>query len=195
MTKRIFDIFFSFFGLIILSPFFLLIAIIIKIDSKGPIFFLQNRIGLNGKEFKIIKFRSMHVNQSDNLSITIENDKRITLIGKKLRKFKIDELPELINILLGEMSFVGPRPDVAGYADLLKGENRNILKLRPGLTSEASIKYHNEESILRNQYDPVAYNNKVIYPDKVKMNLHYYKNNNIWIDIKIIFSTLFTILD
>ena len=195
MIKRLFDIILSFVGIIILIPVFIIVSILIKIDSSGPVFFLQERVGLNGKLFKIIKFRSMKINQDVSLTITIENDKRITKIGKYLRRYKIDEIPELINVFIGNMSFVGPRPDVPGYADLLEGENRNILKLRPGITSRASIKYANEEMLLLNHDDPIAFNNKVIFPDKVKMNLNYYENNNIWIDIKIIFATLYAILD
>ena len=195
MIKRLFDLIFSFFSIILLSPIFIIVAFLIKLDSKGPVFFLQDRVGLNGRVFKIIKFRSMKINQDNSLTITLENDDRITNIGKKIRKYKIDELPELFNVFLGEMSVVGPRPDVPGYANLLEGEDRNILKLRPGITSKASIKYANEEALLLNQEDPVAYNDNVIFPDKVKMNLNYYENNNIWIDIKIIFATLFVLID
>ena len=195
MTKRLFDIIFSFLGLILLLPLFIIVSILIKVDSSGPIFFLQERVGLYGKYFKIIKFRSMKVNHNDSLTVTLKNDKRITRIGRKLRKYKIDEIPELMNVLIGDMSFVGPRPDVPGYTDLLKGNDRNILKLRPGITSSASIKYSNEEQLLLEQEDPIAYNNDVIFPDKVKMNLNYYENNNIWIDIKIIFATLFTLFE
>ena len=195
MIKRLFDIIFSFLAIILLLPVFFIVSILIKIDSSGPIFFLQERVGLNGKYFKIIKFRSMKVNHNDSLTVTLKNDKRITRIGRKLRKYKIDEIPELINVLIGDMSFVGPRPDVPGFADLLKGNDRNILKLRPGITSSASIKYSNEEQLLLEQEDPIAYNNDVIFPDKVKMNLNYYENNNIWIDIKIIFATFFTLFE
>tara|TARA_B100000614_G_scaffold226476_1_gene216766 strand:- start:178 stop:765 length:588 start_codon:yes stop_codon:yes gene_type:complete len=195
MTKRLFDIIFSFLGLVLLLPLFIIVSILIKVDSSGPIFFLQERVGLYGKYFKIIKFRSMKVNHNDSLTITLKNDKRITRIGRKLRKYKIDEIPELINVLIGDMSFVGPRPDVPGYTDLLKGNERNILKLRPGITSSASIKYSNEEQLLLEQEDPIAYNDDVIFPDKVKMNLNYYENNNIWIDIKIIFATVFTLFE
>ena len=194
MIKRLFDIIFSFVGIVFLFPFFIIVSILIKIDSSGPVFFLQERVGLNGKFFKIIKFRSMKTNHNNSLTVTLENDKRITRIGKKIRKYKIDEIPELINVFIGDMSLVGPRPDVPGYADLLKGESRNILKLRPGITSRASIKYANEEMILLNEDDPIAYNNDIIFPDKVKLNLNYYYNNNIWIDIKIIFATLFAVL-
>ena len=194
MIKRLFDIIFSFVGIVFLFPVFIIVSILIKIDSSGPVFFIQERVGQNGKLFKIIKFRSMKTNHNNSLTITLENDKRITRIGKKIRKYKIDEIPELINVFIGDMSFVGPRPDVPGYADLLKGESRNILKLRPGITSRASIKYANEEMILLNEDDPIAYNNNIIFPDKVKLNLNYYYNNNIWIDIKIIFATLFAVL-
>ena len=195
MIKRLFDIIFSLIGIVFLLPIFIVVSFLIKIDSSGPIFFLQKRVGLNGDIFKIIKFRTMRVNHNNSLTITLENDVRITRIGKILRKYKIDEIPELINVLIGDMSFVGPRPDVPGYADLLKGKNRNILKLRPGITSRASIKYANEEQLLLDQQDPIAYNNDVIFPDKVKMNLNYYENNNIWIDIKIIFATLYTFFE
>ena len=194
MIKRLFDIIFSLVGIVFLLPIFIIVSILIKIDSLGPIFFLQKRVGLNGDIFKIVKFRTMRVN-NNSLTITLENDLRITRIGKILRKYKIDEIPELINVLIGDMSLVGPRPDVPGYADLLKGNNRNILKLRPGITSRASIKYANEEQLLLDQQDPIAYNNDVIFPDKVKMNLNYYENNNIWIDIKIIFATLYTLFE
>ena len=194
MIKRLFDIIFSFVGIVFLFPVFIIVSILIKIDSSGPVFFIQERVGLNGKFFKIIKFRSMKTNHNNSLTVTLENDKRITRIGKKIRKYKIDEIPELINVFIGDMSLVGPRPDVTGYADLLKGESRNILKLRPGITSRASIKYANEEMILLNEDDPIAYNNNIIFPDKVKLNLNYYYNNNIWIDIKIIFATLFAVL-
>ena len=195
MTKRLFDIIFSFLGLILLLPLFIIVSILIKVDSSGPVFFLQERVGLYGKSFKIIKFRSMKVNHNDSLTITLKNDKRITRIGRKLRKYKIDEIPELINVLIGDMSFVGPRPDVPGFADLLKGNDRNILKLRPGITSSASIKYSKEEQLLLEHEDPIEYNKNVIFPDKVKMNLNYYENNNIWIDIKIIFATVFTLFE
>ena len=194
MIKRLFDIIFSFVGIVFLFPVFIIVSILIKIDSSGPVFFIQERVGLNGNLFKIIKFRSMKTNHNNSLTVTLENDKRITRIGKKIRKYKIDEIPELINVFVGDMSFVGPRPDVPGYADLLLGENRNILKLRPGITSRATIKYANEEMILLNEDDPIAYNNNIIFPDKVKLNLNYYYNNNIWIDIKIIFATLFAVL-
>ncbi len=191
MKKRIFDIIISVFAIIILSPLFLLISIVIKLTSNGPIFFIQDRIGLNGSVFKIIKFRTM-INDHNSLNVvSIKNDSRITVVGKILRKYKLDEIPELINVLFGSMSLVGPRPDVPGYVDLLKGENRKILTLKPGITGPASLKYFNEEEILSSKKNPKHYNDKIIFPDKVKINLDYYYKNNIWIDIKIIFATIF----
>ena len=189
--KRIFDFTCSFVGLFFLSPIILLLAIFVKVSSKGPVFFIQERVGKDGKIFKMIKFRSMFVTQESSSTISIKGDIRVTKIGVFLRRYKLDELPELINVLLGHMSLVGPRPDVPGYADKLVGEDRNILKLRPGITSPASLKYSNEEEILVKQKNPKAYNDEVIYPDKVRINLEYYNNQSIWLDIKIIFATIF----
>ena len=194
MVKRIFDLLFAFFGIIFFSPIFLMIIFLIKLDSKGSVFFSQSRIGLKGEVFDIIKFRTMNINQNSNSTITLKDDSRITRIGKYLRKYKLDELPELFNILLGEMSFVGPRPDVTGYADKLVGLDKNILKLKPGITSRASLKYANEEFLLTQVDDPISYNNNTIYPDKVRMNLNYYNNHNIWVDIKVIFATIYLLL-
>lgn len=191
MIKRLFDLIFAIFGLILLLPFSLAISILIKIDSKGSVFFIQDRVGQDTFLFKIIKFRTMTTSEEIKSTISIKGDVRVTKFGEILRRYKIDELPELINILRGEMSFVGPRPDVPGYADKLNGDARNILKLKPGITSLASLKYSNEELLLSQQKNPIDYNNNIIYPDKVKMNLNYYKNHNLWIDIKIIFATIF----
>ena len=191
MIKRLFDLIFAIFGLLLLLPFFLAISILIKIDSKGSIFFIQDRVGQDAFLFKIIKFRTMTTSEEIKSTISIKGDVRVTKFGEILRRYKIDELPELINIVRGEMSFVGPRPDVPGYADKLNGDARNILKLKPGITSLASLKYSNEELLLSQQKNPIDYNNNIIYPDKVKMNLNYYKNHNLWIDIKIIFATIF----
>jgi len=191
MIKRLFDLIFAIFGLLLLLPFFLAISILIKIDSKGSVFFIQDRVGQDTFLFKIIKFRTMTTSEEIKSTISIKGDVRVTKFGEILRRYKIDELPELINIVRGEMSFVGPRPDVPGYADKLNGDARNILKLKPGITSLASLKYSNEELLLSQQKNPIDYNNNIIYPDKVKMNLNYYKNHNLWIDIKIIFATIF----
>jgi len=189
--KRLFDLTASLIGLIVLFPVFIIVSVLVKISSEGSVFFVQKRIGKNGKVFQMIKFRSMAVIQSSDSTISVKGDLRITKFGAFLRKYKIDELPELFNVLRGDMSFVGPRPDVSGYADKLEGEDVLILELRPGITGPASLKYANEEDVLALQEDPVRYNDEVIYPDKVKLNLDYYYNNNLWIDIKIIFATIF----
>ena len=194
MAKRSFDIIFSILGLLLCIPVFIFIILLIKITSKGPVFFVQKRVGRNGICFNMIKFRSMFLHDNDSNSISIKGDQRITPLGRILREYKLDELPELLNVLLGHMSFVGPRPDVPGYADCLQGEERKILMLRPGITGPASLKYSNEEEILAQQDNPREYNDQVIYPDKVKINLQYYYRNNIIIDIKIIFATIFKIL-
>ena len=188
--KRIIDIFVSTLGLTILSPLFLLLSIFVKISSRGPVFFIQKRVGQDGKIFKMIKFRTMYINQTSDCTISIKGDDRVTRVGRFLRKYKLDEFPELINVMIGDMSLVGPRPDVCGYADRLVKADRDILKIRPGITGPASLKYINEEEILAKQDDPQTYNDEVIYPDKVKINLDYYKNQSIWLDFKIIFATI-----
>ena len=191
MIKRTFDLCSSFMGLIILFPLLIFISLAIKLGSSGPILFSQNRVGKDGKLFTLVKFRSMTVQQDSSSTSTARGDVRITKIGAFLRKYKLDELPELWNVLMGEMSLVGPRPDVPGYADSLKGKDRDMLKLRPGITGTASLKYANEEEILAAQEDPQKYNDEVIFPDKVKVNLEYYENQSLWLDIKIIFVTIF----
>jgi len=192
MIKRTFDIILSIFAIFLLFPFFLVVSFLIVIDSGFPIFFLQKRIGRDAKEFNIIKFRTMKTN-NENITITVSDDSRITRIGKYLRKTKIDELPEILNVFFGQMSFVGPRPDVKGYADKLKGVNRKILDLRPGITGPASLKYYNEEYILSQKSNPKKYNDEVIFPDKVKINMHYFHNRSFFLDLKIIFATIFRI--
>ena len=189
--KRIFDIIASSFGLFFLSPVFILLSIVIKLASKGTVFFIQERVGKDGVVFKMIKFRSMKMIKKSKSTISVKGDMRVTKVGSFLRKYKLDELPELWNVLVGDMSLVGPRPDVPGYADFLRGEDRNILKLKPGITGPASLKYANEEEILARQENPKEYNDKIIYPDKVRINLDYYYQSNLWIDIKIIFATIF----
>ena len=192
ILKRTFDIILSIFAIFLLFPFFLLVSFLIVIDSGFPIFFLQKRIGRGAKEFNIIKFRTMKTN-NENITITVSDDSRITRIGKYLRKTKIDELPEILNVLFGQMSFVGPRPDVKGYADKLKGANRKILALRPGITGPASLKYYNEEYILSQKSNPKKYNDEVIFPDKVKINMDYFHNRSFFLDLKIIFATIFRV--
>jgi len=191
MNKRLFDFCCSLFGLIILSPLLILISLIIKITSRGPVLFFQTRVGKDGNDFVLVKFRSMIVTHNLRSTVTTRGDSRITKVGAILRKYKLDELPELWNVLKGEMSLVGPRPDVRGYADKLIGRDRDILKMRPGITGIASLKYANEEEILDKQLDPQTYNDEIIFPDKIKLNLDYYENQSLWLDIKIIFATIF----
>ncbi len=190
MIKRIFDIIATIVALVIASPVMAVIAVLIALTMPdGPILFRQVRIGQHGKPFVIVKFRTMRA-ASSGATITASNDSRITPLGSFLRKYKLDELPELWNVLRGDMSLVGPRPDVPGYADLLEGEERQILQLKPGLTGPATLKYRNEETLLAQQHDPIRYNDEVIWPDKVKINLIYYYNHSLFGDVKILFSTI-----
>ena len=156
----------------------------------GSPIFTQKRVGKGARLFVIYKFRTMRIHHGGG-SISVAGEARITPLGAKLRKYKLDELPELWNVLIGDMSFVGPRPDVEGFADNLKGEDRKILELKPGITGPASLKYKNEEEILAKVKDPIKYNNEVIFPDKIKINLNYYYNNSLFGDIKLILQTLF----
>ena len=190
ILKRLFDIAASIFGLIIFLPVFLVIAILIKLKMPGPIFFRQNRVGKDARLFRMVKFRTMKVNHGGS-TISVKGESRITPLGATMRKYKLDELPEFWNILIGDMSFVGPRPDVPGYADVLKGEDRLLLTFCPGLTGAASIKYSNEEELLSEQQDPIWYNDNVLYPAKVRINNNYVKNWTFFLDIKIILYTLF----
>lgn len=177
-------------GLICLSPVLLVTWILIHIQMPdGPAIFKQKRVGRNGKTFTMYKFRSMSAHHGGS-SVSVAGESRITPLGAKLRKYKIDELPELWNVLIGDMSFVGPRPDVPGYADNLEGENRNILRLRPGITGPASLKYRDEEELLAKQENPQEYNDKVIYPDKVRINLYYLSHYSFIMDIKMIVATV-----
>lgn len=190
IEKRFFDIFLSLLGLVLLGWLMLLAALFAWIDTGLNGFYTQCRIGLAGRPFKIIKIRTMKPCAGIDTTITTVNDARITRLGGFFRKTKIDELPQLINILLGQMSFVGPRPDVPGFADTLVGKDRDILTIRPGITGPASIKYRNEEELLANVDDPEAYNREVIFPDKVKINREYIKNYSLLLDIKYILDTV-----
>ncbi len=192
IIKYIFDRFFSLIGLIVLSPFLLVVFILHKIKMpKGSFIYRQNRVGKDGKLFKIFKIRTLRDNSEEAGSVTISDDERILPFGKWLRESKIDTFLELINILIGDMSFVGPRPDVPGYADKLEGDDRVILKMRPGLTGPASIKYRHEDEILARQDNPQEYNDTVIWPDKVKINREYYEKWSVWRDVSILFETIF----
>ncbi len=187
--KYTFDIICSFIGLLFLWPLLVIVSILIKIKMPGPVFFVQERVGKDGKLFKMYKFRSMSIGHNGS-SVSVAGESRITPLGAKLRKYKIDELPELWNILKGDMSFVGPRPDVPGYADKLQGEDREILKLKPGITGPASMKYRNEEELLATVENPQDYNDNIIYPDKVKLNLYYLHHWSFTDDLKMIFCTV-----
>ena len=190
ILKIIFDRIMALFGLLFLSPVLLIVAILIKLKMPGgSIIFSQKRVGQYGKLFTMYKFRSMTVGHGGS-SISVAGENRITPLGVKLRKYKLDELPELWNVLIGDMSFVGPRPDVPGYADILEGNDRRVLELKPGITGPASLKYRNEEEILAMQDDPIKYNDEVIFPDKVKINLKYLDNWSFFEDIKIIIYTV-----
>ena len=191
MLKYLFDRTASLFGLLLLWPALLIVALLIRMKMPGgPVIFTQHRVGRDGRLFTMYKFRSMTVSHSGS-SVSVAGESRITPLGAKLRKYKLDELPELWNVLKGDMSFVGPRPDVPGYADRLQGEDRLILKLRPGITGPASLKYANEEEILAQVSDPVKYNDEVIFPDKVRIYLDYYYNHTFLGDIRLIFQTIF----
>ena len=192
IIKYIFDRFFSLIGLILVSPFLLAIFIVYKIKMpRGRFLYRQVRIGKDGKPFKICKIRTMIEDSESGGSVTTADDERILPFGRWLRESKVDTFLELINILIGDMSFVGPRPDVPGYADKLEGTDRVILKMRPGLTGPASIRYRHEDRILAQQDDPKKYNDEVIWPDKVKINKEYYENWSIWLDISILWKTIY----
>jgi lipopolysaccharide/colanic/teichoic acid biosynthesis glycosyltransferase len=190
ILKRSFDFIAALIGLILLSPVFLVISLTIKITMPGPVFFIQNRVGKNAKLFRMIKFRTMIVNHGGN-TISVKGERRITPFGAFMRKHKLDELPELLNVLLGDMSFVGPRPDVPGYADILKGDDRLLLSVPPGITGAASLLFSNEEELLSKVEDPVNYNNNILFPEKVRINNNYIKNWSFFLDIKIIIYTIF----
>jgi lipopolysaccharide/colanic/teichoic acid biosynthesis glycosyltransferase len=189
--KFVFDRAFSFVGLIVLLPVFIIIAFLIIFKmAEGSILFKQIRVGQHGKLFTLYKYRTMTVSHTGS-SVSVKGESRITPLGAKLRKYKLDELPELWNILKGDMSFVGPRPDVPGYADKLIGENRNILKMKPGITGPASLKYSNEEELLASVPDPQKYNDEILWPDKVNLNMKYYYNRSFFGDICLILQTIF----
>ncbi len=180
MSKRLFDFIFSLVFLLLFGWVIVVGYILASIDTQSNGFFLQKRVGQYGKLFTIYKLQTIH-----------PKTQKISAIGQFLRKYKVDELPQFINVLMGNMSVVGPRPDIVGYYDKLEGEQRKVLNLKPGITSLASIKYANEEYLLSEQKEPLKYNDEVVFPDKVKMNLDYYYNRNFWIDLKIVIKTIF----
>jgi lipopolysaccharide/colanic/teichoic acid biosynthesis glycosyltransferase len=190
ILKFVFDKIFSFAGLLIIFPILLVISALIQLKMPdGPVIFKQKRVGKNGKLFTMYKFRTM-LAKHNGTSVSVKGENRITPLGAFLRKYKLDELPELWNVLIGDMSFVGPRPDVPGYADSLNTEDKMILSIKPGITGPASLKYRNEEEILALQDNPQEYNDNVIFPDKVRINKRYIKNWSFFTDLQIIFCTI-----
>lgn len=190
ILKYSFDRIASFVGLLFLWPVLIVVAVLIRMKMPGgPVIFKQKRVGLNGKLFTMYKFRSMTVAHGGS-SVSVAGEARITPLGAKLRRYKLDELPELWNVLIGDMSFVGPRPDVPGYADQLKGDDRRVLLLRPGITGPASLKYRDEEELLAKVEDPVKYNDEVIYPDKVRINIYYLDHYSFIKDVQMIICTV-----
>jgi lipopolysaccharide/colanic/teichoic acid biosynthesis glycosyltransferase len=193
--KRLFDILVSGIGLICLSPLLLIIAIWIKLDSPGPVFYRQVRVGRYNKEFRIFKFRSMRIGSDKGSLVTIGGrDPRITRSGYFIRKFKIDELPQLINVLIGDMSLVGPRPEVRHYVNYWTAEQMHVLDVRPGITDPASIKYRNENELLAQAEDPEKYYIEVIMQEKIKLYLEYTEKSSFWYDIKLIIQTFRVII-
>jgi len=197
MIKRLFDVIFSFFGLILVSPWLLLFAILIKIGSKGPVFYRGKRVGQRGREFRIFKFRTM-VEKAEELGgpSTASDDPRLTKIGEFLKKYQMDELPQLINVLKGEMSFVGPRPEVPFYVKMMTEEEKKIILSVPqGMTDLASLWDFHEGEVLRGSpYPEKAYQEK-IRPEKIRLQLEYVKKRSFWLDIKIIIKTIFKVFN
>ncbi len=193
MFKRLFDIIFSIFGIIILSPIFIILALSVKFTSPGPILYLGKRTGLNGKSFKIFKFRSMFLNSEKGPGTTSKNDKRITKIGFYIRKYKLDELPQLFNILFGEMSFVGPRPELKKYTDLYTEEEKIILSVRPGLTDISSLHFYNLNELIDNENPDYDFEKKIL-SQKNLLRISYVKQQNFWLDLTLIVKTFIKII-
>jgi len=195
MIKRIFDIVFSCLGLILLAPVLVVLALIIKLDSKGPILFIQARVGFNNQDFNIFKFRTMQMESDKKGLLTLGNkDSRITKVGYFLRRYKIDEFPQLLNILLGDMSFVGPRPELRKYVNYYPKEDLIVLSVRPGITGLASIEFRNEVELLKAVKDPEAFFIESIIPEKLKLNKLYMAKSSFWFDLKLIIITIFRVL-
>jgi len=191
LFKRAFDIVASLAGLLLLAPVILLCWLVAAIETRSNGFFIQKRIGRHGRIIRVCKIKTMYPGDTRRSPIASRNLASISQSGRILRKYKLDELPQLFNVLAGSMSFVGPRPDVPGYADRLQGEDRIILSLRPGITGPASIKYKDEEAILASVDDPETYNDRIIWPDKVKINREYFNNYSLLRDLRYIFYTIF----
>lgn len=195
MAKRIIDFLISFTGLVLLFPFFLVIGIWIKLDSAGPVFYLQERVGKNRRLFKLFKFRTMHIHADKLTAITVgARDPRITKFGYYLRKYKVDELPQLINVLNGTMSLVGPRPELEKFVKLYNEEQLKVISVKPGITDYASIEFRNENEMLEGKADPIDFYIREIMPVKLELNLRYIEDHSLWIDLKIILNTIFLII-
>lgn len=193
--KRLFDIVASLIGLILLSPIFLVMAVWIKLDSSGPVFYKQIRVGKDGNDFKLFKFRSMFIDADKKGLLTVGGrDPRVTKSGYFIRKYKLDEFPQLINVLIGDMSLVGPRPEVRRYVDLYSKEQLRVLSIRPGITDLASIRYRNENDLLEKAENPEKYYIDIIMQDKLSINLEYVDKQNLVYDVKLIFKTFCEIL-
>lgn len=193
--KRVFDIIASGLGLLILSPLFLVVAIWVKLDSTGPVFYKQVRVGRNNKDFYLYKFRSMRVGSDKKGLITVGGrDPRVTRSGYYIRKYKLDEFPQLINVFKGDMSLVGPRPEVRKYVDLYTPEQMHVLEVRPGITDLASIRYRNENELLAKASDPEQYYRDIVMQDKLRINLEYVRNHSFFGDICLIFKTFLSII-
>lgn len=193
--KRIFDLFFSLLGIIILSPIYCIIAILIKLDSKGDVLYKQERIGKDEIPFYVLKFRTMVPNAFTKGALTVgSRDPRVTKVGFYLRKYKLDELPQLFNVLFGEMSFVGPRPEVKKYTDLYDQNQKMVLSVKPGITDYASIEYRNENDLLAQSENPEKLYIEDIMPHKLELNLKYIRNRNVFKDVEIIFLTFYSII-
>ena len=191
MLKRLFDILFSFVGLIVLIPVFIIISIAVILDSKGSIFYRQIRVGRNNRDFTLLKFRTMRTGSDSGSLLTVgEDDPRITKTGSFLRKYKLDELPQLFNVLKGDMSIVGPRPEVRKFVDMYNHRQKQVLKVRPGLTDYASLKYINENEVLSKYDDPEKAYIEIVMPEKLELNLKYVNENSFTTDLGIIFKTL-----
>ena len=191
VIKRLSDIFFSIIGLIVLIPVFIIISIVIIFDTRGGVFYLQKRVGKNNRDFTLIKFRTMRVDSASDSLLTIgEDDSRITRSGAFLRRYKLDELPQLFNILKGDMSIVGPRPEVRKFVDMYNQRQKKVLTVRPGLTDYASLKYINESEVLAKYDNPEKAYVEVVMPEKLNLNLKYINEKSFVTDLRIIFETL-----
>ena len=190
VPKRLFDFTAALAGLVVLSPLMVVLAVLVRATSPGPALFIQERVGRHGRLFRCAKFRTMCAGAQAQGTVTTATDARVTTVGRFLRRWKLDELPQLWNVLAGRMSFVGPRPDVPGYADRLQGDDRRILELRPGITGPATLLFREEERLLALARDPKAFNDAVVYPEKIRLNRDYLESGNFGRDVGYIFATV-----